>query len=83
MRSRLESAVRIAAAGALLVALAACGGDSVRPPVIVVTPQPVHGVIAQTSFSGFETDIWISIELNLAQRGVLVRNVLQLNDDER
>ena len=25
----------------------------------------------QTSFSGFETDIWISIELNLAQRGVL------------
>ena len=71
MRRSLESAVRVAAAGALLVALAACGGDSARPPVVVVTPQPVRGVIAQTSFSGFETDVWISIELILSQRGVL------------
>ena len=71
MRSCFESTVRIAAAGALLVALAACGGDSVRPPVVVVTPAPVRGVIAQTSFSGFQTDIWISIELILSQRGVL------------
>jgi hypothetical protein len=71
MSSSFESTVRIAAAGALLVALAACGGDSVRPPVVVVTPAPVRGVIAQTSFSGFETDIWISIEFILSQRGVL------------
>jgi hypothetical protein len=71
MRSRLESAGRVAAAGALLVALAACGGDSARPPVVVVTPEPVRGVIAQTSFSGFQTDIWVSIELILSQRGVL------------
>ena len=71
MRSSFESTVRIAAAGALLVALAACGGDSVRPPVVVVTPAPVRGVIAQSSFSGFQTDIWISIELILSQRGVL------------
>jgi hypothetical protein len=71
MSSSLESAVRVAATGALLVALAACGGDSARPPVVVVTPAPVRGVIAETSFSGFETDVWISIELILSQRGVL------------
>jgi hypothetical protein len=71
MRGRLDGVGRVAAAGALLVALATCGGDSVRPPVVVVTPQPVRGVIAQTSFSGFQTDIWVSIELILSQRGVL------------
>jgi hypothetical protein len=71
MRSSLVSTVRVAAAGALLVALAGCGGDSVRPPVVVVTPEPVRGVIAQTTVSGLETDIWISIELVLSQRGVL------------
>ena len=71
MRSNLESTVRFAAAGALLVALAGCGGDSARPPVVVITPEPVRGVIAQTTLSGFQTDVWISIELILSQRGVL------------
>jgi hypothetical protein len=71
MRSRLEDAVRLTAAGALLVVLAGCGGDSARPPVVVVTPEPVRGVIAQTTLSGFQTDVWISIELILSQRGVL------------
>jgi hypothetical protein len=71
MTRRLERAVRFAAAGLLVVALAGCGGDSARPPVVVVTPQPVRGVIAQTTLSGFETDVWISIELILSQRGVL------------
>jgi hypothetical protein len=71
MRSRVGSTARFAAAGALALALAACGGDSVRPPVVVVTPEPVHGVIAQTQFSGFQTDVWVSIELILSQRGVL------------
>jgi hypothetical protein len=71
MRSGSESAVRIAVAGTLLLALAGCGGDSPAPPITVVTPAPVRGVIAQTSFSGFETDIWISMQLILSQRGVL------------
>ncbi len=71
MRSSLESTVRIAAAGALLVALAGCGGDSARPPVVVITPEPVRGVIAQTSLSGIETDVWVSVELALTQGGVL------------
>ena len=68
----LEGGVRVGLAVALLGALAACGGDdSPRPPVVVVTPEPVRGVIAQTSFSGFEPDVWISIELVLSQKGVL------------
>jgi hypothetical protein len=71
MRSSLESIVRMAGAGALLVALAGCGGDSVRPPVVVITPEPVRGVIAQTTLSGLETDVWISIEIVLTQGGVL------------
>ena len=71
MRSGFESAVRVAVAGTLLLALAGCGGDSPAPPIVVVTPEPVRGVIAQTSFSGFQSDVWISIELILSQRGVL------------
>lgn len=71
MRSSFESAGRVAVAGTLLLALAGCGGDSPAPPIVVVTPEPVRGVIAQTSFSGFPSDVWISIELILSQRGVL------------
>jgi hypothetical protein len=71
MRSGLESAVRVAVTGTLLLALAGCGGDSPVPPMVVVTPEPVRGVIAQTAFSGFQSDVWISIELILSQRGVL------------
>ncbi len=68
----VASAVRVGLGVALLGALAGCGGDdSPRPPVVVVTPQPVRGVIAQTSFTGYEPDVWISIELVLSQKGVL------------
>jgi hypothetical protein len=63
--------VRVALAGALLLALAGCGGDSPAPPLVVITPEPVRGVIASSSFSGFQTDVWISIELILSQKGVL------------
>lgn len=70
MGSGFEGSVRVAVAGTLLLALAGCGGDS-APPMVVVTPEPVRGVIAQTSFSGFETDVWISVEIILSQRGVL------------
>jgi hypothetical protein len=64
--------VRLSAVGALVAALAGCGGDdSVRPPVVIVTPEPVRAILAQTSFSGFESDTWVSLELILSQRGVL------------
>lgn len=71
MRKGLGGVARVALATALLGALAGCGGDSARPPVVVITPEPVRGVIAQTSFAGFAPDVWISIELILSQAGVL------------
>jgi hypothetical protein len=72
MKSGLGRSVRLCAAGALVMALAGCGGDdTARPPVVVVTPEPVRAILAQTSFSGFAPDIWVSIELIVSQRGVL------------
>jgi hypothetical protein len=71
MRSALAGTVRVALAGAAVLSLAGCGGDEAVPPVVVITPEPVRGAIASTSFSGFESDGWVSIELSLSQRGVL------------
>jgi hypothetical protein len=71
MNSRLTRSVRLSAAATLVAALAGCGGDSVRPPVVVITPEPVRSIWAQTSFSGFQTDVWMSIELILSDRGAL------------
>jgi hypothetical protein len=61
----------VAATVLLAGSFAGCQSDSALPPVVVVTPQPVRGVIAQTSFQNFETDVWISIELIVSQRGAL------------
>jgi hypothetical protein len=71
MSRLLRCAVRPAVAGALVCALAACSDDSPRDPVVVVTPQPVRGVIAQTSFSGFDEGLWVAIDVVLSQRGKL------------
>ena len=73
MKSRVGMSVRLCAAGALVMALAGCGGDdSVRPPVVVVTPEPVRAILVpSTSFSGFASEVWVSIELIVSQPGVL------------
>jgi hypothetical protein len=71
MRSGFGSFVRVALAGALGLALSGCGSESPVPPMVVVTPQPVRGVIASSSFRNFQSDVWISIELILSQKGVL------------
>jgi hypothetical protein len=71
MKSGATRFVRRSILAALVLALAACGGDSAHPPVVVITPEPVHGILAQTSFSGFQTDVWVSLELILTQKGVL------------
>jgi len=68
---RLSGHALLPLAAALLAALPGCQSESERPPIVVITPQPVRGVIAQTSFSGFQTDIWVSIEVLVSQRGVL------------
>ncbi len=73
MMSSLRSWVRPFVVGTLAVALVACdsGDDPARPPVVIVTPAPVRAILAQTSFENFQSDIWVSIELLLSQRGVL------------
>jgi hypothetical protein len=72
MRSVLGSSVRPIIAGALLGVLAACSEESPRPPVIVVTPEPVHGVIlGPYSFQQFESGAWYGFPLPLPQRGKL------------
>jgi hypothetical protein len=71
MRMRLQRAVGVAVAVAAVSSLPGCGGDSPRPPVVVITPEPVRGVIAQASLSGFQSGVWISIDLLLSQRGKL------------
>ncbi len=64
--------LRRAWVAAVVLALSACGGDeTVRPPVAVITPEPVRGVIAQTSFSGFQTDTWVSLEIPITQKGIV------------
>ena len=57
---------------ALALALAGCESDSTtRPPVVIVTPEPVRAILAQTSFENFQSDIWVSLELILSQKGVM------------
>lgn len=53
------------------MALSGCSDDSTRPPVVIETPEPVRAILAETSFSGFQTDVWVSLELILSQKGVL------------
>jgi hypothetical protein len=58
---------------ALVAPVTACHDETPTRPVsvVVTTPEPVRGIIAQTSFSGFGTDVWMSIPLQLPQKGVL------------
>ncbi len=72
MKSGLRSCVRPAVIAALALGLAGCDGDDpARPPIVIVTPAPVRAILAQTAFSGFPSDVYVSIELLLTQRGVL------------
>jgi len=71
MSMRLRRAVGVAVAIAAVSSLPGCGGDSPRPPVVVITPEPVRGVISQASLSGFQPDVWISIDIPLSQKGTL------------
>jgi hypothetical protein len=72
MREGLRRAGSLAAAVGLAAALAGCGGEnSPRPPVVVITPEPVRGVIAQVPVPNFLPDNWISLPVVLSQQGVL------------
>jgi len=62
----------LALATVLLAPLPGCDrGDEAPPPIVVVTPEPVRGVIAQTAFSGFAPDLWVAVEVLVSDRGKL------------
>jgi len=62
----------IALAACCAAPLSNCSEDTTtRPPIVIVTPQPVRGVIAQTSFGGFEPKMWVALPIQIAQGGVL------------
>jgi hypothetical protein len=71
MRKALRLSHALLPLVALVLTLPGCQSEAQHPPIVVVTPKPVRGVIAQTSFSGFQTDVWVSIEVLVSQRGVL------------
>jgi len=54
---------------AFAVPLLSCGDDTPSQPIVVVTPMPVRGVLAETSFSGWQTAVWVSIEIIVSQKG--------------
>lgn len=70
-RGRWRRPFSLAALLALAGPLLSCGSDTPAEPIVVVTPQPVRGVIAQTSFDNFETFLWVSIEIKVSQKGVV------------
>ncbi len=70
--SRLAAAALLATISLLLAPLPGCDReDDAPPPIVVVTPEPVRGVIAATNFSGFQTGIWVGIEVLVSTRGKL------------
>jgi len=60
---------------ALALPILSCGDDTPAQPIVVVTPEPVRGVLAQTSFSGFPSGVWVSIEIIVGQKGEVDGNV--------
>jgi hypothetical protein len=72
MGSVFRSFVRVGLGAALAMALAGCGRDSPVPPTVVITPQPVRGVIANPpALPDFQSDVWFSIPIEFSQSGVL------------
>jgi hypothetical protein len=67
---------------AALTPLSGCDrNDDAPPPIVVVTPQPVRGVIAQTSFGGFFSGVWVAIEVPISDRGALDITVNWTSDE--
>lgn len=61
----------IVVASLLALAPACDRNDEEPPPIIIETPEPVRGVIAQTAFSGFFTGVWVGIEVQVSNRGIV------------
>jgi hypothetical protein len=72
MRRYFRLSVLFILGAALLAPLPGCDrkGD-VTDPNVESTPEPVRGVIATTSITGFQTDLWFAIPVDVLQRGVV------------
>ncbi len=82
MQSHFRLLVLLFFGAALLAPLPGCDrGDDVTPPIVIVTPEPVRGVIATTSITGFQTDLWFAIPVDVLQRGVVDVSVDWTFDD--
>lgn len=69
---RVRSSLLPALVIALLAPLPGCNrNDEAPPPIVIVTPAPVRGVIAETSYSGFESGSWVAFPIPLSDGGQL------------
>jgi hypothetical protein len=64
--------VLLALATVLIAPLPSCDrGDEAPPPIVVVTPEPVRGVIAETTFSDYAPGLWVAVPIQVSDRGKL------------
>jgi len=69
---RVRHSVLFALALGLLAPFPGCDrGDEAPPPIVIVTPQPVRGVIAETSYSGLVPGSWVAFPIPISQEGKL------------
>jgi hypothetical protein len=79
---RVRQTVLFALALGLLGVLPGCDrGDDATPPIVIVTPSPVRGVIAETSYAPFEAGSWVAFPIPLSQDGKLDITVNWTNED--
>jgi hypothetical protein len=82
MQRHVRHSVLLALATVLLAPLPGCDrNDGAPPPIVIVTPAPVRGVIAETSFTGYEAGLWISVPIQISDRGKLDVTVDWTHDD--
>src|SRR5574340_1420921 len=73
MAKRFGAAFAAGAAVLLLLPLAGCGSDTIsRPPMTVVTPEPVYALLTNPPLAiGIENDTWVALPIPLSVRGTL------------
>lgn len=79
---RVRHSVLLALAAVLLAPLGGCDrDDEAPPPIVIVTPEPVRGVIAETSYAPFVPGSWVAFPIPLSQEGKLDITVNWTHED--
>jgi hypothetical protein len=55
----------------LLTPLVGCTTEEPADPIVVTTPQPVRGVIANVPITNFESGNWVQVPVEISGRGKL------------